>query len=84
MKEVGETSVDGYLTLLEVLLIKVIVIYYIIKGIETSPDVFHMYSIAYNIATDCTLVQFPLCTTYLCRYLTNVLHSIELLLKLFI
>ena len=37
MIEIGEAVVDGYL-FLEVLLIKVIIIYSIIKGIEASPD----------------------------------------------
>lgn len=87
MKEAGEINVDGYLTLLEVLLIKVIITSCIIKGIEASEDnVFHMFTIVCGIANECTSVQFPLFARHkglIKQHLTKVFHSIELLLKLF-
>ena len=61
MESIGEEIVDGHLTLLEAILIKAIVMYCIIHGTEVSPDnVINFYTKSYNLAQECTSVQFPL------------------------
>ena len=86
MAQLGEPSIVGQLSLLEVLLLKSIVIYCIIQGIETSPEnVYHMYSQSYNLASKCTSIQFPLYPrdiNVVKRFLSKLLITITLLMKL--
>ena len=61
MKEVGENDATGPLTLLEVLVFKTILIYFILNGLEVRV---HDISIAYNkvctLSRMSELVAFPL------------------------
>ena len=87
MSEIGEQSVIGHLTLLEILLLKSIVIYCIIQGIESSPEnVYHMYARSCDLTSECTSIQFPLYPrdiNVVRRFLTKIFHSVNLLMKLF-
>ena len=86
MSELGESSVVGQLSLLEVWLLKSIVMYCIIQGIETSPEnVYHMYA-SCDLASKCTSIQFPLYPrdiNVVKRFLSKVFNTINLLMKLF-
>ena len=82
MSQLGEPSIVGQLSLLEVLLLKSIDI----QGIETSPEtVYHMCSQSYNLASKCTSLQFPLYPhdiKIVKQFLSKLLITITILMKL--
>ena len=87
LKESGEPITDGHLTKLEVLLLKTIVIYFIIHGLEISPSrVLLAYKNIYTLSQTCESVQFPLFNRNIDtikRFLTKILSSLQLLKALF-
>lgn len=61
MEEIGEQSVLGRLSMLEILLLKCIVVYCIVHGIDCSPqNVHHIYCQSFHLACECESIEFPL------------------------
>ena len=60
MEEIGEQSVLGRLSMLEILLLTCIVVYCIVHGIDCSPqNVHHIYCQSY-LACECESIEFLL------------------------
>lgn len=86
LKSKGEDNNAGHLTLLENLLFKSIVIYFILNGLHISPSsVFAVYTDIYCICQLCHCVKFPLfkrsedCVQH---FLLQILYTIDLLQSL--
>ena len=61
IERAGESSNDGQLTLLEVLLLKSIIVYFLIHGLDISPDnILHAYKKIYTISLQCESFEFPI------------------------
>ena len=87
MMETGELSTDGYLTILEVLLLKSILVYFIIHGFEvTAHNILYVYNHIYYISRLCDSLEFPLFERdiqYVQRFLSKIFNTLQLLNSLF-
>ena len=61
LQQMGEESVIGRLSLLEIMLLKAIVIYYLTLGVDVSPENVHgIYMHIYTLSLKCPSIEFPL------------------------
>ena len=75
MMETGEPSTAGYLTILEVLLLKSILVYFIVHGFEVTAHILSVYNYIYSISCQCDSLEFPLFERdiqYVQRFLSDI------------